>query len=168
METMRYKNFDGSIETSFEDRIMFGKILFINDLIMYEGNTIDELEESFHKAVDEYIEFCAQNDKQPDKPMNGIFNVRISPELHKKLSLKALQNDCSINACVTAAIDQYVNSNHHIEQSITSVSKTLVSLSQRVDNLVTVDHLQSYTLLNIDQMEYMPSTSRINTKLRVV
>ena len=57
METMKYKDFDGSIETSYEDRIMFGKILFINDLIMYEGNSIDELEQSFHEAVDSYLEF---------------------------------------------------------------------------------------------------------------
>ena len=57
METMKYKDFDGSIETSYEDRIMFGKILFINDLIMYEGNSIDELEQSFHETVDRYLEF---------------------------------------------------------------------------------------------------------------
>ncbi|WP_372404542.1 type II toxin-antitoxin system HicB family antitoxin [Acinetobacter piscicola] len=167
METMEYKAFQGSIETSYEDRIMFGKILFINDLIMYEGNSIDELEQSFHTAVDEYLEFCEKHEKQPDKPMTGVFSVRTSPEVHKQLSLKALQMDCSLNACVNQAFESFINNQHDIGESIVQVSETLVSMCTQMDNLVTVDHLNSYSSFT-DTNTYELTTSKIQTKLRVV
>ncbi|MEQ1156605.1 type II toxin-antitoxin system HicB family antitoxin [Acinetobacter sp. BMW17] len=167
METMKYKDFDGSIETSYEDRIMFGKILFINDLIMYEGNSIDELEQSFHEAVDSYLEFCEKNEKSPDKPMNGVFNVRTSPDLHKKLSLKALQMGCSLNACVNKALENFTDNPHDLGKSIDEVSQTLVSINSQMNSLVTVDHFNSYNSYN-DNNGYQVTTSIVNTKLRIV
>ena len=44
MNCFNYKGYQGSIETSIKDRCLFGKILNINDLILYEGQTLDELE----------------------------------------------------------------------------------------------------------------------------
>ena len=37
---LKYKGFLGSIEVSIEDGIMHGKLLYINDLITYEANTV--------------------------------------------------------------------------------------------------------------------------------
>jgi len=53
-----YRSYEGSIEISKEDNCLLGQILNINDLIMYEGNTLPELELAFKKAVDEYIDTC--------------------------------------------------------------------------------------------------------------
>lgn len=167
METMKYKDFDGSIETSYEDRIMFGKILFINDLIMYEGGSIDELEQSFHEAVDGYLEFCEEHEKRPDKPMNGIFNVRTSPDLHKQLSLKALHMGCSLNACVNKALESFTYNPHDLGKSIDQVSQTLVSINTQINSLVTVDHFNSYNSFNNFE-DYKVTTSILNTKLRII
>lgn len=167
METMKYKDFEGSIETSYEDRIMFGKILFINDLIMYEGNSIDELEQSFHEAVDSYLEFCDKHEKRPDKPMNGIFNVRTSPEVHKQLSLKALQMGCSLNACANKAFESFITNQHELGKSIDQVSQTLVSINTQMSSLVTVDHFNSYNSFD-DVDDYKVATSTFQTKLRIV
>ena len=35
-----------------------GKVLEINALISYEGNTIDELKTDLYEAVDEYLILC--------------------------------------------------------------------------------------------------------------
>lgn len=64
---MNYKDFIGSINYSTEDRIFFGKIEFINDSITFEGSNADELEATFHEAVDDYIELCKLNGKEPKK-----------------------------------------------------------------------------------------------------
>lgn len=60
----KYKGYAGSIEYSPKDRIYYGKVLFINEnhLINYQAENIVELEEEFHKAVDDYLEFCKEID----------------------------------------------------------------------------------------------------------
>ena len=53
----KYKGYVGSIEFSSDDNCYFGKIYNINDLVLYEAETVDDLYEEFKKAVDDYIEF---------------------------------------------------------------------------------------------------------------
>ncbi|MBP3359628.1 MAG: type II toxin-antitoxin system HicB family antitoxin [Clostridia bacterium] len=65
------------------------KIIGITDSISFEGDSVNSLIEDFHSAVDEYLEFCAENNKEPQQQYKGIFNVRISPKLHRQASLMA-------------------------------------------------------------------------------
>ena len=51
-QTFEYKDFIGSVETSIEDGILFGKILFINALITYEAETLRDLRKEFEDAVE--------------------------------------------------------------------------------------------------------------------
>ena len=59
-----YKGFVGSIEFDPEDGIYFGKILEISDFVNYQGNNIIELDESFHNAVDDYLEIKKEIEKR--------------------------------------------------------------------------------------------------------
>jgi len=61
----RYKGYIGSIETSVQDMCLHGKILFINDLVMYEAETSILLKLAFQQAVDDYIETCVGLGKKP-------------------------------------------------------------------------------------------------------
>lgn len=56
--TLKYKGYTGSIEYSIEDMCFYGRLLEINNLVMYEGSTIEDLEESFKYMVDDYLETC--------------------------------------------------------------------------------------------------------------
>lgn len=60
----KYKDYAGTIEYDSEDKIHYGKVLFTNEnhLVNYEAENIVELEEEFHKAVDDYLEFCKEID----------------------------------------------------------------------------------------------------------
>ena len=53
---LSYKGFFGSVYFSTDDRVFFGKIEGINDLVSFEGTTIDELEEAFKYMVEEHIQ----------------------------------------------------------------------------------------------------------------
>ena len=55
INTLKYKNFTGSIEFSNEDGVFFGKVSGIPSLISYEGATMAELIEDFRGAVDDYL-----------------------------------------------------------------------------------------------------------------
>lgn len=55
-DKLKYKNFIGSIQFDTGDNIYFGEIRNIdNNLVMYEGNNIDELMIDFMIAVDDYL-----------------------------------------------------------------------------------------------------------------
>lgn len=52
-----YKGYEGIYEYSKEDDVYWGKISNTDDLILFEGNNLSELYQSFKDAVDDYIEF---------------------------------------------------------------------------------------------------------------
>lgn len=82
--TLNHKGFSGSYEISLEDDCLYGKILFIDDLIVYEGQTPQGLNDAFVSAVDRYLAHCLDTGKPANKPYSGTFNVRVGPELHRK------------------------------------------------------------------------------------
>ena len=133
-----YNGYSGSIEASAEDRCLFGKILFITDLVTYEAETVTDLEAEFIAAVDDYIITCKEIGKEPQRSFKGSFNVRIAPELHRKASLEACKEGISLNDLTEKAINAYVNKpvqpiniehhdHHHFhsEQFLNKYSQTL-------------------------------------------
>ena len=53
---MNYLKYKGSVEYSKADDCLCGKVLDMSkDLILYEGNTIDELRKDFEFGIDSYI-----------------------------------------------------------------------------------------------------------------
>lgn len=105
---LEYNGIQGSVEYSPEDDCLFGKVLLIDDLILYEGQSIDELKKDFRSAVDEYLEECKETAKPVKKEFKGTFNVRIPPKLHEKVTLTAQSKHKSINNIVTEALEKYV------------------------------------------------------------
>ncbi len=105
---LEYKGFYGTVEFSENDNILFGKVIGINSLISYEGDSVKSLREDFEGAVDDYIEMCKENGVEPEKVYKGSFNVRISPELHKSLVLFATSRGETLNSTVEEAIKRFV------------------------------------------------------------
>jgi len=98
--TLEYKSYIGSIEFSPEDKVFYGKLKMIDDLITFEADNASELENNFHSSVDDYLETCKKLGRNPQKTYKGVFNVRIAPELHKKLYTEALKTGLSLNAYI--------------------------------------------------------------------
>lgn len=105
---LHYKGYSAKPEYSVEDKVFYGRILGIDDLIDFCSENAKSIEEEFQKAVDDYIDFCAEIGKEPQREYSGMFNVRISPELHKKLSMAAQSEGVSLNKVVEQAIASYV------------------------------------------------------------
>ncbi len=105
---LKYKDFIGSIEVSTEDKCLFGKLLYVNDLVTYEAKTISALEKEFKKAVNDYLETCNKLDREPSKPFKGTLNVRIGSELHKEAALYAVLHGMTINSLIKTALKKQV------------------------------------------------------------
>jgi len=68
MKLMHYKGFYGSTDSSIEDGCLFGKLEFIDPLINYQGDTVQELEAAFMATVDDYLAARAAPDSPSPTP----------------------------------------------------------------------------------------------------
>ena len=105
---LHYKGYSAKPEYSVEDKLFYGKILGIDDLVDFHSENAGSIETEFQKAVDDYLAFCAEIGKEPQKEYSGMFNVRIPPELHRRLSIAAQSKGVSLNKAVEQAIASYV------------------------------------------------------------
>ena len=105
---MEHKGYYAHIEYSDEDECFFGTIAGITDIISFEGNSTSELKEAFIEAVEDYLDICERQVKEPQKAYKGSFNVRIDPELHKRAVLAAMSDNISLNQLVERAVSIYV------------------------------------------------------------
>ncbi len=106
MNPMKYEDYLGSVEFDEDDRLFYGKLLFIRALVSYEAKDAEGLLSAFHHAVDDYLKQCAAADVEPEKPFKGSFNVRPGPDLHRRASIAALRAGMSLNAFVTKALEE--------------------------------------------------------------
>ncbi len=57
-DMMTYKGYAGSAHD--DDRIFYGKLERIRDLVRCEGADVDSLRSAFEEAVDDYLDLCQQ------------------------------------------------------------------------------------------------------------
>lgn len=108
MNTLKYKGYIGSVAFSEEDNVFFGKIEGINGLVNFEGESVKELTDAFHEAVEDYLAYCKEEGVEPHKSYSGSLNIRLSPEVHSKIAILAKQAGISINAFVRSAVEKQV------------------------------------------------------------
>lgn len=101
---LAYKGYFAPVEFNAEQHVLTGMVTGIRDAIVFEGSTAEEVEQCFHDAVDDYLEFCAEKGKEPERAFKGSFNVRTGSELHKQAALAAAKKGKSLNQFVTEAI----------------------------------------------------------------
>lgn len=94
---LKYKGFIGSVNFSAEDEVFYGKVDGVDDLITFEGESVHDLKNAFHEMVDEHIKDCEIENKPLKKSYSGSFNVRLSPQMHRKLSEKAISMGLTLN-----------------------------------------------------------------------
>lgn len=104
---MEYKGYHATFEFDSEDNFFVGKVHGISDSLSFHGTSVGELEAMFHQSIDNYLDMCENTGKIPDKEYSGIFNVRISSALHKKVAEEALRNESTINSIVNVALENY-------------------------------------------------------------
>ncbi|MCK9363975.1 MAG: type II toxin-antitoxin system HicB family antitoxin [Syntrophales bacterium] len=111
-DTMEYKGYFGSVHYNDDDKAFYGKLEFIRALISYEGTDVVSLRTAFEEAVEDYLEFCRETDKQPEKPFKGSFNIRLDPFLHQQLVSHAMDEGKTLNAFIKDALEKAVSDTH--------------------------------------------------------
>jgi predicted HicB family RNase H-like nuclease len=108
-DILTYKEFIGSVHFDAGDEVFFGKVEGIDDLVSFEGDTVNELKQAFQDSVEDYIASCKKYGKKPEKSYKGSFNVRITPDLHRKVKNAATKMGLSLNQFVQKAMEDEIN-----------------------------------------------------------
>jgi predicted HicB family RNase H-like nuclease len=94
---MSYKGYSARVEYDDEDGIFVGRIAGIRDGVGFHADSVAELREAFHEAVEDYLEACASIGKEPQKAFSGQMMFRVNPELHRKAAIAAELAGKSLN-----------------------------------------------------------------------
>ena len=105
---MTYKGYHGAFAYDPEADIFHGEVVNLSDVITFQGRSIDELKQALEDSVEDYLEFCAEKGKKPEKPYSGRFNVRLEPELHQRIALEAAAAGKSLNGWVAEKLQNAV------------------------------------------------------------
>ena len=76
MNTLTYKGYQGRFEYDSNADIFHGEVLHLNDVVTFQGRSIDELKQTLADSVEDYLALCSEVGKEPEKPFSGRFNIR--------------------------------------------------------------------------------------------
>jgi predicted HicB family RNase H-like nuclease len=92
-----YKGYTGVFDFDPELKLFAGHVIDLSDEIYFEGESVDELEASMHRAVDHYLKVCEARGEEPARPFSGKLNVRLGSELHRAAAVAAAAEGRSLN-----------------------------------------------------------------------
>jgi len=101
---MTYKGYTASMVFDAQDKIIVGRVLDIDDIIAFHGESVAEFEANFHAAVDGYLAAAQQLGSAPEKPASGKLMLRIAPEVHAAALKAAAHSGTSLNKWAEGAL----------------------------------------------------------------
>jgi len=104
---LRYKGYDAIAEVDDEAKIIHGEVLHLNDVITFQADCMADLEQAFHDSVDDYLAFCEENHRKPEKPYSGKVLLRMTPEMHREVITAAKRKKESVNTYIAEALSAY-------------------------------------------------------------
>ena len=94
---MTYKGYTSRIDFDDRDDILVGRLLGIQDVVSFHADSVAQLREDFHEAVDDYLQTCEKIGKPPQKPASGKLMLRVPPEVHGSALIAAKAAGKSLN-----------------------------------------------------------------------
>jgi predicted HicB family RNase H-like nuclease len=105
---IEYKGYHGVFEFDSSIDAFHGRVVGLQDVVTFEGRSLDELRREMEESVEDYLELCEEVGKDPERPFRGEFLVRTTPEVHRAAAVEAEASGMSLNAWVEAAISSVV------------------------------------------------------------
>jgi len=103
---MTYRGFAGKIEFDDNAEVFCGTVVNTKVLMSFRGSNVAELKKSFRNVVDTYLAECEASGRPPEKPYNGTIIVRVDPEIHRRVALKAAASRKSMNKYVQSLLEK--------------------------------------------------------------
>ncbi len=105
---IEYKGYVGAVDYDPELESFHGTVVNTSDVITFYGASVEDLRMEMQKSVEEYLDFCREQGREPEKPFSGNLMVRTSPELHRRVALAAARSRLSMNAYIQEVLEKAV------------------------------------------------------------
>lgn len=83
---LNYKGYTGQLEVDLESGMLYGRVIDIKDVVTFKGATVEEARRAFEESVDDYLEFCAELEKN----QTSLFPVNFHFARLQKITEKSL------------------------------------------------------------------------------
>ncbi|HEU5116040.1 MAG TPA: type II toxin-antitoxin system HicB family antitoxin [Isosphaeraceae bacterium] len=103
---LKYKGYLGQMTIDAEAGLIHGEVIGLRDVVTFQGETVAEAMQAFRDSVDDYLDFCKSLDRSPEKPFSGKFVVRVEPEVHRVLAMRAQVEGVSLNNLVSQGLSR--------------------------------------------------------------
>jgi predicted HicB family RNase H-like nuclease len=103
---MQYKGYLGKVEFDAEAGLFFGEVINTRDVITFQGDCVEDLRKAFEDSIEDYLEFCAERNEEPEKPFSGRVLLRMDPELHRRITIEARKRDLSLNQWLNHVLEE--------------------------------------------------------------
>jgi len=103
---LTYKGYTGRVEFDDESGILHGEVLDLRDVITFQGKSVEELEAAFRDSIDEYLAFCQERGEEPEKAFSGRLMLRLAPELHRRVYVRAQHEGKSLNQWISEKLEK--------------------------------------------------------------
>lgn len=104
INAMTYKGYTASMVFDVEDKIIVGRVLDIDDIISFHGESVSEFESTFQATIEDYLAASKVLGSAPERPASGKVMLRIAPEVHAAALKAAARNGTSLNKWAESAL----------------------------------------------------------------
>ena len=101
---IEYKGYVAKVDYLPDTKELMATSVNIRDVITAVATDAHDLEREFQESVEVYLESCAEDNVDPERPFSGRFNVRMAPELHQKAVLLASSENRSLNDLIVDSL----------------------------------------------------------------
>lgn len=127
---MEYKGYNAVVTYDNDLGILHGEVIDTRDVITFQGKSVDDLQNALRRAVDDYLKFCEERGREPDKPFSGKVALRMDPETHRTIVGAARTSGKSLNTWILDAIGNELDRDEEEETSSWEVDETAVAAFQ--------------------------------------
>lgn len=105
--TMEYKGYTALIQYSKGDGCFIGKVIGIEDQIIFDAPSLDEVRKVFEADVDSYVGYCRKKGREPHKPVSEVM-VPVSSALYARIAQKAEYDGVPVHTLMETALQKFV------------------------------------------------------------
>ncbi|WP_420456213.1 type II toxin-antitoxin system HicB family antitoxin [Rubrivirga sp.] len=105
---MTYRGYTAAVAYDADNGLFSGRVVDLRDVIHFEGTSVEELEAAMRETVDDYLAFCEEQGREPDRPFSGRVGLRLDTALHRAAAARAAEEGRSLNDLVVEAIRERV------------------------------------------------------------
>ena len=103
---IEYKGYVASVEFDDDANILHGEIVNTRAVITFQATTVDELRREMEASVEDYLEWCEQRGKEPEKPFSGDLRISTTPEFRRAIVSAAAREHQSLEAWIHQVLER--------------------------------------------------------------